>query len=551
MDRESGSSAEGAGSDEGSRLGRGMAAAAVLIMLGNLLSRVLGMVREQLASGLFGTGDPIAAFQIADNVQSLLFDLVMSGMLEAALVPVLVQWASADAAARRELRHVSGALLTLAVIVIGGATALGVAFAPFVVRVMTGLGGGETRDAATTELTVTLVRIILPAVVFLAAGTVMMSVLYAMNRVAAPALGLTARNAAVVVAMLALQGAYGVKSMAIGTVIGAALVAAIQLPALIKLGVLPRPNLDLRHPGVRQVIRLQMPIFAGLVVSTTAVIVDRNLAWRAQEDALGAMRYATTLVQFVLGIVAAAIALAALPALAGHFTRGDEASFRDALERALAMVTVLIVPATLGMAALARPVIDLLFHHGETDRTGAHLIVIALLGYLPGTVCAAYDQVLIYAFYARRNTLWPVTVGVAATMVYFAVALTAGRHYGMMGLVLANSAQFAVHVAVMVLLTRRTVGSIWTPRLIRAIQVSALAGAAMAIVAGAGWLALRAAWNAPVGTAAAVMREFALVVVPAASGAAIYVVLLYRWRVEELAMVRRATLGRFVARFGG
>src|SRR5690606_7342884 len=126
-------------------------------------------------------------------------------------------------------------------------------------------------------------------------GTLLMSVLYALNRVTAPALSLAARNAAVVAAMVLFSGAWGVKSMAAGVVAGAVLIAVMNAVPLYRAGALPQPNLEFRHPGVAQVLRLYAPIFLGLIVSTLAVVVDRNLAWRAEEDALGAMRYATTL----------------------------------------------------------------------------------------------------------------------------------------------------------------------------------------------------------------------------------------------------------------
>ena len=91
----------------------------MLIMLGNVLSRVLGLVREQLAAGLFGTGDEIAAFTVADNVHTLLFDLMISGMLQAALIPVLASGRRRTRPAATELRRVAGALLTLALLVVG------------------------------------------------------------------------------------------------------------------------------------------------------------------------------------------------------------------------------------------------------------------------------------------------------------------------------------------------------------------------------------------------------------------------------------------------
>ncbi|HET8522360.1 MAG TPA: murein biosynthesis integral membrane protein MurJ, partial [Thermomicrobiales bacterium] len=390
----------------------GIAAAAMVIMLGNVLSRVLGLGREQLASGLFGTGDPIAAFTIADNVHTLLFDLLVSGMLQAALVPVLAGWAAPDPAARAELRRISGALLTLVALVAGIVVAAGLIFAPAVVDVMTSLGGANARGADTTQLTITLVRLIMPAILFLSIGTILMGTLYALERFTAPALAVAARNGVIVVAMLAFSGALGVKSIALGIVVGAMTIAALQIVPLHRAGALPKPNFGFRHPAVKRVLRLYLPIFLGLLVNTVAVVIDRNLAWGAERDALGAMRYATTLVQMVLGLVAAAISLAALPSLSRHHARGDEEAYLATLGRALAMVTVLIVPAVFGLAAIAKPTIALLFEHGATGPDDARLIVIALLGYLPGTLCAAYDQVLIFAFYARQNTRLPVLVGV-------------------------------------------------------------------------------------------------------------------------------------------
>jgi putative peptidoglycan lipid II flippase len=527
----------------------GIAAAAMVLMLGNVLSRALGLVREQLASGLFGTGDPIAAFTIADNVHTLLFDLMISGMLQAALVPVLALWIAPDLFNRTELRRVSGALLSLAVIVIGASVMVGIVFAPTLVDLMTSYGADESaHDPATVDLTVTLVRLILPAVFFLGIGTVLMSVLYALKRFTAPALSVAVRNGVVVLSMIALHDRLGVKSMVVGIVAGAIGIAAMQIVPLHRAGALPIPNLNFRHPGVVLMLSLYLPIFLGLLIDTFKVIVDRNLAWGAERDALGAMRYATTLVQMVLGIVAAAISLAALPTLSRHFAEGDEAGFRATLGRALAMATVLIVPAVLGLAAISKPLVDLLFRHGQTGDSGAHLIVVALLGYLPGTLCAAYDQILIFAFYARHNTRTPVLVGLFATAVYFTVALSLVSPLGMLGLVIANSAQFAAHVAVMIWLWRRTSGVFGNQRFWRVLRVCFGSSIVMAGLVLVIWLALDAGLPRGSNEAAQLAREVVLVALPAGVGAVFYVTALHRYDLDEVHAVRRAVVGRFSAR---
>ena len=512
------------------RIGR----VALLITLGGLASRLLGLVREQLASGYFGAGDEIAAFQIADNVSTLLFDLVISGMLQAALIPVLVEFSGPHA--RAELRSIAGTITTVAVVVVGMAVVAGEIWTATLVRWMTALGSSDAaRDPATTALTVDLVRIVLPGVLLLALGTIFSAILYALDRPGGPALALAARNVVVVVAILTLSGSLGVESMAWGVLVGGALVAAIQVPSLGRIGALPTPRLDLRHPAVRRIGLLYLPVFLGLLVSTVQVVVDRNLAWRAEDDALGAMRYATTLVQSVLGLVAAAISLAALPTLAAHFGGRDEGAFSRTLESALRYVTILIVPAVLGMAILARPLVGLLFEHGETGNAEASSIAIVLLGYLPGTLFAAFDQVLIYAFYARQSTWTPVLVGVAASGGYFAVAAVVADRYGALGLAIANSVQFVLHTLVLGWLGRSLLAGLWRRfgRLLAlCVGASAALVAAALVVLGLSRMALGD------GT----IRELVEVGGAATLGGGVYGAVLWRARVPEIS----AIVGRVV-----
>lgn len=516
------------GSTPNQRVTSGVGATALLLIMGTLLSRLLGLGREFLAAERFGTGDAIAAFTIADNVQTLLFDLTLSGMLQAALIPVFAARLRADPRSRHELRRISGALVTLTLIVVGGLSSIAFIFAPSVVRFMTVLGGGDDqRGTETTALTIQLVRWIMPAVILLGVGTVLMAVLHAARRVAAPAMGLAVRNAAVIVAILLAGNWLGIRAFALGTVVGAAAIVLLQIVPLARLGLLPILNLEVRQPAVGQILSLYLPVFAGLLVSTAGLVIDRNLAWGAGEDALGAMRYATTLVQMVLGLVAAAIALASLPVLAQHFAAGDEVSFAAVMSRALRMVTVLVLPATFGMAALAVPVVGLLFGHGATGETGQRAITIALLGYLPGTVCAAYDQVLIFAFYARGNTRTPVIIGIFAIGIYLLVALSLVDRLGMLGLVLANSAQFAAHLFVIGHLGRR---HFWRRdhALERTLWRSGVASGLSAASAFSSWLALQSvAENF-------VFAELLLVALPVLIGLASYVVAARALKVSEV-----------------
>ncbi|HEV2073220.1 MAG TPA: murein biosynthesis integral membrane protein MurJ [Thermomicrobiales bacterium] len=524
--------------------GKGIALAAIVLMLGNVLSRVLGLVREQLAAGLFGTGDAIAAFTIADNIQTLLFDLLASGALQAALIPVLAQWAAPESRSREELRRIGGTLVTGVFVVVGVLVVVGIFFAS---RVVDGLvwfsGDTEARGPETVELTIRLVRIVLPAALLLSIATVLQAILYSIEKVTAPALSTAVRNAMIVIFTALFGSAWGVEAMAWGTLVGALAIVLIQIPPLVRNGVLPRPAFDIHHPALRQMGLLYIPVFLGLLVNSLAVVVDRGLAWGAGEYAIGAMRYATTLVQLTLGIIAAAISLAALPTLSRHFQTGDTVAYRTTLGRALVMVTVLIFPATFGLAALASPIAELLFGYGATGDEGLRHISLALLGYLPGTLAAAYDQVLIFAFYARQNTRLPVVIGVMAVLVYFAVAFSLVDAFGMMGLVIANSAQFIAHTLVIWHFGRKRFGWLASPRLSFLIPRCALAAG---VAAGAGWaLWMGLVHLVPETTGMAdVGVRMALVGGPILLVAAIYLPWVARLCPREVAMIRTAIAQR-------
>lgn len=531
------------------RKGGGIALAALILMLGNVLSRVLGLVREQLAAGLFGTGDEIAAFTIADNLQTLLFDLLASGALQAALIPVLAQWAAPAIGQRSDLKRIGGTLLLGVVIVVGFAVVLAEIFAPSVVSALTRISGDElARGPETVDLTIRLVRIVLPAALLLCLATVLQAMLYSIEKVTAPALSTAVRNFAIVVVTALFGARWGVEAMAWGTVIGAALIVVIQIPPLIRNDILPEFAFDWRHPALKQMGALYIPVFLGLIFNSVAVIVDRGLAWGAGENAIGAMRFATTLVQLTLGIVAAAISLAALPTLARHFNQGDSVAFRNTLGRALAMVTVLIFPATFALATLSDPISRLLFGYGATTEVGIGQISLALLGYLPGTLMAAYDQVLIFAFYSRQNTKLPVAIGVASVVVYFIVAFGLVERFGMMGLVLANSAQFVFHAIVIWWFGRRSFG--WTPIPPLRELVPRTVGAAL-VASAVAWLAwYNLDWLSQHDTRLPLIAwRLALVLIPAGLFTVAYSAMVAILSPETVAQIGGLIRGRLPARF--
>jgi putative peptidoglycan lipid II flippase len=520
---------------------RGIASAALIIAVGNLLSRLFGLVREQLASYYFGTGVNFRPFTLADSMLTILYDLLISGAVASALVPVLSEYVTP--ARREELRRILGTLLMLILLVLGSVTILLEIFATPLVTAWLRFGAGGTGPAVeppTAEelaLTIQNVRLILPAVLLLGVSAVFLAANYALGRFVWPSASQAARNGAIILATILLARWLGVTSMVVGVLVGAVLLVVIQLPGV--WDALPRFAFDLRHPAIRSIFRLYIPIFIGLFANTFGQIIDRSLAFNTSPDALGAMRYATTLQQLVLGLVATGISLGALPALSRQAEAGDEEGFQATFSAALRMTTVLIAPATFGLLALAAPLVNVIFRHGATNAASASLIVLALVWYLPGTFFQAYDQLLINVFYARRNTLTPQLVGVAAVLLYIGVEVTLVRSFGMVALVGAISIQWTFHALVMFWLGRRFLGAGEWRAYRRTLAVCVGVSLMMALVAwGAATLIER---NLPGPT---LIREALSLLIPIALGAACYAWGVTRLGVDEFADLARRLLGR-------
>ena len=511
---------------------RGIASAALIITVGNLLARLFGLGRETLAAGFFGTGPAIAPFVLADSMLTILYDLLISGMVAAALVPVLSDFGAPER--RGELRRVVGTLLTLALIVMGVVTALLIWAAPALVPLWLAIGRGEGDPALVAE-TVRNVRLILPAVLLLGVSAILTAASYARGRFVWPTVAQAARNLAIIVAILALAPWLGVTSMVVGVLAGGVLLVALQLPGL--RDALPRLALDLRHPAIGRIFLLYAPIFIGLFANTFGQIIDRSLAAQADPDALGAMRYATQVQQLVLGLVATGIALGALPALSRQAGAGDEEGFRATLAAALRLTTVLIVPATVGLVALAWPLVRVLFLRGATGPEEARLIALALLWYVPGTFFQAYDQLLINVFYARRNTLTPQLVGVAAVVLYIGIELALVGRFGMVALVGAISAQWTFHALVMFALARGLIGPEGRRAFGRVLAICAGVSAAMGLLAFGLATGIEAFLPGP-----ALLRDGLALLLPAAAGAAFYAWGVTRLGVGEFAAIARALL---------
>jgi putative peptidoglycan lipid II flippase len=435
---------------------RSVAIAAFVIGLGNVASRLLGLVREQVMAALFGATGATDAFVAANAVPQMVYDLLVGGAISAALVPVFVDAAEDD---ERLWRLVSAVLTLVALLLTGVALVLGLLAPSVVGLVASGFSPAQQAEA------VPMVRVMLGAVVLQGLAGVLMAVLYTRRRFGLPAFAAAAYNGGVILGALLLHQALGVYALVAGVVLGAAGMLLLQLPGL--RGLRYRPALGLGRPEVRTILGLYGPVALGMVVTIVGIVIDRNLASRLAEGSLSVMNYATRLIQFPLGLVATAVSFAVLPQLSKQAsalaadgragTEGEAAGrgYRETLLFGIRIVLLLMVPATAGLIVLREPLVELLFERGRFGQVETERTALVFLAYAPQLPFTALDQLLIVAFYARKDTRTPVLVGVAGVALYLASALALIGPLDAAGLALANAIQNSAHGLVLLLLLER------------------------------------------------------------------------------------------------
>jgi putative peptidoglycan lipid II flippase len=509
---------------------RGLARNASIIALGNIASRLLGLVRDRVKSHYFGSTGAVSAYESAVIIPVTIYDLLIGGLVSSALVPVFSEYLARDR--REELWQLVGTLLAVLAVVLAVFVLVVQVAAPAIATFM-----APTYSPELHALLVRLLRVLVLGLFFMSLAAVLSGLLYALKRFTLPTFTAALFNLGIIAGALLLHDQLGVTSLAVGLLLGAALQVLVQLPGLrgTRLGL----GLNWQHPGLRQIGRLYLPIILGLIISNASVIVSTRLINSTGERSFAWNDYATSLMQFPLGLVVTAVSVAILPTLSRQAVT-SERDFKATLAQGLRLVLALIIPAVAGMMLLAGPITALIYQSGQFTAADSEIVSLVLRIQMVGVFFAAVDQPLIFAFYARKDTLTPALVGIAGVGLYLVVAWVVSwlRPLSLIDLVVANDAQLAAHALVMLNLFRRRQGgfddgSVWTT-LVRAL----LAAAGMTVLAGAALWAVSLLSLAP-----GFWQRLVEVAVPGAVGLVVYFWLAGWLKVAELdqavALVRR------------
>ncbi len=473
--------------------GERSARAAGKVSIAVLLSRILGLVRDQFFAKLFGAGLYNDAWLVAFRIPNLLRDLFAEGALSAAFLPTFTE------ALRKEGRpqawHLANLVFSLLLIVLGVLTLLLFLFSDLCVNL---LAAGFSEVPGKVEITSILIKILAPFLLLVALASVAMGVLNALNHYFLPALAPALFNIALIVTaifgvpLFESAGILPIYAMGVGAIVGGILQFAVQWPIMRREGFRFGFRIDWGHPGIRRIRRLLGPAVIGVSAVQINVLVNTQLASFLQDNGpVSWLSYAFRIMYLPIGLFGVAVGVVNLREVSVYVAQGRFDELKETVANSVKLVSFLSIPSTIGLIVLAGPIVRLLFQRGDFTPADTHFTAWALIAYSVGLFAYSCNKVYVPTFYALDDTKTPVRISLFAVATNLVVNLiliaTFPDDYRFVGLAMGTAVSVSVSNSLLSYRLRRRLGGFQEFGIIGSVGRCVLAAAVM----GTGvWLAL-------------------------------------------------------------
>lgn len=378
-----------------------------------MISRVTGLMREFLIARAFGASAYTDAFFIAFRIPNLLRRLFAEGAFSQAFVPILAEYKNrqGDAATKELVDHVATILVWALLLT----CLIGIAAAPVVVYVV---ATGLQSDPDAFALSVVMTRIMFPYIGFMAFVALAGGILNTWRQFKIPAFTPVLLNLSFIFASLFLapQLEQPIYALAIAVLVGGVLQMAIQIPALLKIGMLPRLSFNVRssfnNAGARRVLKQMAPATLGVSVAQISMIINTNIASHLENGSVSWLSYADRLMELPIGLLGVALGTILLPSLSKAHSTGDTVEYSALLDWGLRLTFLLALPFAVALATLSEPVTTVLFHYGKFDAYSVAMTGRALIAYGVGLIGIILVKILAPGFYARQDIRTPVKIAI-------------------------------------------------------------------------------------------------------------------------------------------
>jgi putative peptidoglycan lipid II flippase len=378
-----------------------------------MLSRVTGLLRELLIARAFGASAYTDAFFVAFRIPNLLRRLFAEGAFSQAFVPILAEYKNkqGEAATKELVGHVA-TVLSWALLI---TCALGVAASPVIVYF---IATGLKSEPAAFDVSVVMTRIMFPYIGFMSFVALAGGILNTWREFRIPALTPVLLNLSFIAASLfvAPHLEQPVYALAFAVFVGGILQIAIQIPALRKIGMLPRialnPRQALADAGVQRVLKQMVPATFAVSVAQISLIINTNIASRLENGSVSWLSYADRLMEFPTALLGVALGTILLPSLAKAHADANATEYSSLLDWGLRLTFLLALPSAVGLATLSEPLTTTLFHYGKFDAQSVAMTGRALIAYGVGLIGLILVKILAPGFYAKQDIRTPVKIAI-------------------------------------------------------------------------------------------------------------------------------------------
>ena len=392
--------------------------AAGKVSLAVFLSRILGLVRDQVFAKLFGAGLYNDAWLVAFRIPNLLRDLFAEGALSSAFVPTFTDFLHRKG--RSEAWLLANLVLCWMIIILGGVTLIFLIFSKYFVYL---LAAGFADSPEKLEVTSVLLKILSPFLMLIGIASVAMGILNTLNHFFIPALAPAVFNVMVILSGLFLVpqfkewGIVPVYAMAVGAVAGGFLQCCIQLRLMWKLGYRFQFRIGLNHEGVRRIATLLAPAVVGVSALQFNILVNTQIASFLQENGpVSWLSYAFRILYLPIGLFGVAMGVVNLREVSVFAAQENWGELKETVANSIKLVALMSIPSTVGLIVLAVPIVRVLFERGGFTSSDTQYTAYALIFYSLGLFAYSCNKIYIPTFYALADTRTPVRISVIAVI---------------------------------------------------------------------------------------------------------------------------------------
>ncbi|NLN42010.1 MAG: murein biosynthesis integral membrane protein MurJ [Clostridiales bacterium] len=450
-----------------------MGKTAVLLMILAIISKIVGFVRELILSYFYGASNISDAYLISLTIPNVIFSLVGTS-LYTGYVPIYSQ-IKQDHGKKKADRFTNN--LTNAVLIICTIIAIfGFTFTELLVKLFASGFTGDTLELAVRFTKFTIWGIYFTALVYIYGGFIRLQGNYVV-----PELPVFFHNA-IIISSILLSVQLGMITLPIGALIALTSQFIVLYPSARKNGLRYRPMLDIRDENIKKMMIMALPVIVGGSVDQINVLIDRTLASNIAVGGISALNYASRLNGSIFAIFVNSISTVIYPIISKRAAENDIDGLKDSVRESINMLSLLLIPASLGTALYAKPIVIMLFGRGAFDSQAIEMTSAAFLCYSFGTYAFGLRNILSKAFYSIKDTRTPMINATISVLLNIVLNIVLSRYIGIGGLALGTSISAIICVILLIFSLRKKIGALGLRKMLRSLIKIIFAAAVMGII---------------------------------------------------------------------